>query len=237
LKNYWGYSTIAFFAPKASYAHSDELGRQVNEFKEMIRQLHAAGIEVILDIVFNHSGEGDQMGHTFSFRGIDNRIYYMLAPERRYYMNYSGCGNTLNCNHPVVRGMIIDALRYWVQEMHIDGFRFDLGSILGRDENGELMDNRRCWSASPRIPCCGIPRSSPRPGTPVALTRWEIFPAVAGPSGMTGTGTTSDPSGKATGTRSATSPPALEGAPTSISRPGENRSIPSTTSPRTTVLP
>jgi isoamylase len=141
LKNYWGYSTIAFFAPKASYAHSDELGRQVNEFKEMIRQLHAAGIEVILDIVFNHSGEGDQMGHTFSFRGIDNRIYYMLAPERRYYMNYSGCGNTLNCNHPVVRGMIIDALRYWVQEMHIDGFRFDLGSILGRDENGELMDN------------------------------------------------------------------------------------------------
>lgn len=141
LKNYWGYSSIAFFAPKASYASRSEGGAQVNEFKEMVRQLHSAGIEVILDIVFNHSGEGDQMGHTFSFRGIDNRIYYMLAPNPRYYMNYSGCGNTLNCNHPVVRGMIIEALRYWVQEMHIDGFRFDLGSILGRDAQGELMDN------------------------------------------------------------------------------------------------
>ncbi len=141
LKNYWGYSSIAFFAPKASYSSSRGRGEAVREFKEMVKDLHSAGIEVILDIVFNHSGEGDQNGHTFGFRGIDNRIYYMLAPNPRYYMNYSGCGNTMNCNHPVVRGMIIEALRYWVQEMHVDGFRFDLGSILGRDKNGELMDN------------------------------------------------------------------------------------------------
>jgi isoamylase len=142
LTNYWGYSTLAFFAPKASYAADGQQGEQVNEFKEMVRELHKAGIEVILDIVFNHTGEGDQMGHTLSFRGIDNSIYYLLSPEsRRYYMNFSGCGNTLNCNHPVVRGLIIDSLRYWVQEMHIDGFRFDLGSILGRDEYGNMMEN------------------------------------------------------------------------------------------------
>lgn len=141
LKNYWGYSTIAFYAPKASYAADGRMGQQVREFKEMVRELHKAGIEVILDIVFNHSGEGDQMGHTLSFRGIDNSIYYMLDENKRYYKNYSGCGNTMNCNHPVVRGLIIDCLRYWVQEMHVDGFRFDLGSILGRDENGNLMED------------------------------------------------------------------------------------------------
>ncbi len=141
LKNHWGYSSIAFFAPKGSYATSSVLGEQVSEFKEMVRELHKAGIEVILDIVFNHTGEGDQMGHTFSFKGLDNQIYYMLAPDRRFYQNFSGCGNTLNCNHPVVRQLILQCLHYWVQEMHIDGFRFDLGSILGRDSNGEMMDN------------------------------------------------------------------------------------------------
>jgi glycogen operon protein len=142
LKNYWGYSTIAFFAPKGSYAADGSNGQQVNEFKEMVRELHKAGIEVILDIVFNHTGEGNEMGYTFGFKGIDNSIYYMLVPDNpRYYMNYSGCGNTLNCNHTVVRDFITDCLRYWVLNMHVDGFRFDLGSILGRDENGHLMPN------------------------------------------------------------------------------------------------
>jgi glycogen operon protein len=141
LKNYWGYSTVAFFSPKASYAHDLRPGAHVREFKEMVRELHKAGIEVILDIVFNHTGEGSELGPTFSFRGLDNSIYYMLEENRRYYKNYSGCGNTVNCNHPVLRSFIIDCLRYWVMEMHVDGFRFDLGSILGRDERGFLMEN------------------------------------------------------------------------------------------------
>jgi isoamylase len=141
LTNYWGYSTIAFFAPKASYASSGKLGEQVTEFKEMVRELHKAGIEVILDVVFNHTAEGNERGPTVSFRGWDNRIYYILDENKRYYKNYSGCGNTLNCNHPLVRTMIIDCLRYWVIEMHVDGFRFDLGSILGRDQFGNLMEN------------------------------------------------------------------------------------------------
>jgi glycogen operon protein len=141
LINYWGYSTMAFFAPKGSYAYDSSPGGQVREFKEMVRELHKAGIEVILDIVFNHTAEGNEMGPTISFRGLDNSIYYMLDENRRYYKNYSGCGNTVNCNHPVVRGFIMDCLRYWVMEMHIDGFRFDLGSILGRDQNGRLMEN------------------------------------------------------------------------------------------------
>jgi len=141
LKNYWGYSTIAFFAPKAGYAAEAAGGGQVAEFKTMVRSLHAAGIEVILDIVFNHSAEGNELGPSLSFRGLDNRIYYILDGNRRFYRNYSGCGNTLNCNHPVVRSLIMDALRYWVVEMHVDGFRFDLGSILGRSQDGKLLEN------------------------------------------------------------------------------------------------
>jgi len=141
LVNYWGYSTVAFFAPKGSYSHDQSPGGQVREFKEMVRELHKAGLEVILDIVFNHTAEGNELGPTFSFRGLDNSIYYILDENRRYYKNYSGCGNTVNCNHPVLRSFIIDCLRYWVMEMHVDGFRFDLGSILGRDEKGNLMEN------------------------------------------------------------------------------------------------
>jgi len=141
LTNYWGYSTASFFAPKGSYAADQTPGGQVNEFKEMVRELHKAGIEVILDIVFNHTAEGNEQGPTFSFRGLDNSIYYILNENKRYYQNYSGCGNTMNCNHPVVRTFIMDCLRYWVMEMHVDGFRFDLGSILGRDQNGRIMEN------------------------------------------------------------------------------------------------
>ena len=141
LTNYWGYSTVAFFAPKESYAADRSPGAQVNEFKLMVRELHKAGIEVILDIVFNHTAEGNEKGPTFSFRGLDNPIYYILNDDKRYYQNYSGCGNTVNCNHPVVRSFIIHCLHYWVVEMHVDGFRFDLGSILGRDQQGRLMES------------------------------------------------------------------------------------------------
>ncbi len=141
LTNYWGYSTVAFFAPKATYAVSGERGEQVNEFREMVRELHRAGIEVILDVVFNHTSEGNEYGPTHSFRGWDNSTYYMLEGNRRRYRDYAGTGNTLNCNHPVMRGLILDCLHYWVVEMHVDGFRFDLGSILGRDRHGNLMEN------------------------------------------------------------------------------------------------
>jgi glycogen operon protein len=142
LKNYWGYSTIAFFAPKVSYSSNRKPGETVREFKEMVREMHRNGLEVILDIVFNHTAEGNEKGVTINFRGFDNSIYYILEKDnKQYYTNYSGCGNTFNCNHPVVRTYIIDCLRYWVCEMHVDGFRFDLGSILGRDQNGLLMEN------------------------------------------------------------------------------------------------
>lgn len=141
LKNYWGYSTIAFFAPKESYSTREFYGASVSEFKTMVRELHKAGIEVILDIVFNHTAEGNHLGPSLNFRGLDNSIYYMLEDNKEYYKNYSGTGNTLNCNHPVVRDYILDCLRYWVIDMHVDGFRFDLASVLGRDEHGNMLAN------------------------------------------------------------------------------------------------
>ncbi|MGD9948525.1 MAG: glycogen debranching protein GlgX [Desulfobulbus sp.] len=139
LKNFWGYSPLSFFAPKCSYSSSLEAPLQ--EFRDMVKALHQAGIEVILDIVYNHTAEGGADGPTTSFRGIDNTIYYLLDPWTRSYLNYSGCGNTCNCNHPIVRDLIMDALRWWVVEMHVDGFRFDLASILGRDANGNVLAN------------------------------------------------------------------------------------------------
>ena len=138
LKNYWGYSSLSFFAPKAAYAVNP--GQQVQEFKEMVKTFHRAGLEVILDVVYNHTCEGNENGPTISFRGLDNSIYYMLDKQGRYY-NFSGCGNTLNCNHPLVRDLIIDSLTYLVAEMHVDGFRFDLASILGRGPNGEVLQD------------------------------------------------------------------------------------------------
>ena len=141
LKNYWGYDPVAFLSPKASYSSSGGFGQQKIEFKEMVRALHDAGLEVILDVVFNHTAEGNELGPTLSFRGIDNAIFYMLESDQRYYKNYAGTGNTLNANHPVVRDYILSALRYWVIEMHVDGFRFDLATILGRDSYGELLAN------------------------------------------------------------------------------------------------
>lgn len=140
LCNYWGYSTVAFHAPKSGYAATGHHGTQVSEFKNMVKALHAAGISVILDVVFNHTAEGNLRGPTISFRGIDNQTYYMLNPDGSY-ANYTGCGNTLNCNHPVVRSFVLDCLHYWVSEFHIDGFRFDLASVLGRDRNGHPLSN------------------------------------------------------------------------------------------------
>jgi glycogen operon protein len=139
--NYWGYAPVSFFAPHQGYSsRRDPLGA-VNEFRDMVKALHRAGIEVILDVVFNHTAEGNHLGPTISFRGLENSIYYILEPDRSRYANYSGTGNTLNGNHPIVRRMIVDSLRYWVEEMHVDGFRFDLASILDRDESGNLMPN------------------------------------------------------------------------------------------------
>ncbi|MER6001650.1 alpha-amylase family glycosyl hydrolase [Nonomuraea angiospora] len=138
--NYWGYSPIGFFAPKASYAATGRDHMQVDEFKHMVKELHRAGIEVLLDVVFNHTAEGDERGPAISFKGLDNATYYMLTPDGHYY-NFSGTGNTLNCNHPVVRGFVLDCLRYWAAECHVDGFRFDLAAILGRGSDGELLHN------------------------------------------------------------------------------------------------
>ena len=140
LVNYWGYSTLNFFAPKAGYAATGKYGMAVDELKTLIKELHRNGIEVILDVVFNHTAEGDHRGPTISFRGIDNKTYYMLTPDG-YYFNFSGTGNTLNCNHPVVRNTVLDCLRYWASEYHIDGFRFDLASILGRAQDGSPLNN------------------------------------------------------------------------------------------------
>ncbi len=141
LINYWGYAPVSFFAPHQAYSsRQDPLG-PVDEFRDMVKALHRAGIEVILDVVFNHTAEGGDSGPTLCFRGLDNSIYYILEADRSRYTNYSGCGNTLNANNPIVRRMIIDSLRYWVEQMHVNGFRFDLASILARDASGQVIAN------------------------------------------------------------------------------------------------
>ncbi|NLT56330.1 MAG: glycogen debranching protein GlgX [Actinomycetales bacterium] len=140
LSNYWGYSPLAFFAPHSGYRHGSDPGAPAREFRDMVKALHRAGIQVILDVVFNHTGEGNQNGPTISFKGIDNAVYYFTVPgDRQYYLDYTGTGNTLNCNHPVVDKFIVDCLTFWVREMHVDGFRFDLGSVLTRGEDGAPM--------------------------------------------------------------------------------------------------
>ena len=133
LTNAWGYNTVAFFAPESHYSYFGKVGEQIDEFKSLVRELHKAGIEVILDVVFNHTREGNHFGPSMSFKGLDNNIWYMLSPKPEFYMDFTGCGNTLNCNHPVVRKFILDCLRYWVTEMHVDGFRFDLAAVFAID--------------------------------------------------------------------------------------------------------
>ena len=140
LLEYWGYNTVSFFAPNTSYTAAVEYNKEGQELKELIKALHENGIEVILDVVFNHTAEGNEKGPLFSFKGLDNNVYYMLTPDGNYY-NFSGCGNTLNCNHPVVRQMILECLRYWTVSYRVDGFRFDLASILGRNADGSPLNN------------------------------------------------------------------------------------------------
>ena len=149
LLEYWGYNSVSFFAPNTSYTAAEEYNREGTELKTLIRELHENGIEVILDVVFNHTAEGNEKGPTFCFKGFDNKIYYMLTPDGNYY-NFSGCGNTLNCNHPMVRQMILECLQYWTINYRIDGFRFDLASILGRNADGSPMNNppiAEAWDA------------------------------------------------------------------------------------------
>jgi glycogen operon protein len=142
LTNYWGYSTMGFFAPQSNYCVSPEQGNHLQEFRDLVKALHRAGIEVILDVVFNHTDEGNHLGPTFSFKGIDNRTYYFLVPwDLRYYMDFTGTGNTFNCNHPIAQKLIVECLRYWVREAHVDGFRFDEGSILTRGEDGMPLEH------------------------------------------------------------------------------------------------
>ncbi|URD52581.1 glycogen debranching protein GlgX [Chroococcidiopsis sp. CCNUC1] len=137
LRDYWGYNPHSYFAPEGSYCTSPEIGSQIREFRDLVKALHKAGIEVILDVVFNHTDEGNHDGPTINFKGLDNSIYYHLVPfNKYYYMDYSGCGNTVNCNHPMVEKLIVDCLEFWVKEMHVDGFRFDEGSILARGQDG-----------------------------------------------------------------------------------------------------
>jgi glycogen operon protein len=141
LVNYWGYAPVSFFAPHRAYSSQQRPLGPTDEFRDMVKALHRAGIEVILDVVFNHTAEGDHSGPTICFRGIDNSAYYLLESDHSRYANYSGTGNTLNANHSIVRRMIVDSLRYWVEEMHVDGFRFDLASILSRDSKGQVMSS------------------------------------------------------------------------------------------------
>src|SRR5687768_2445281 len=139
--NYWGYAPVSFFAPHQAYSARQDPCGPVDEFRDMVKALHRAGIEIILDVVFNHTAESNHSGPTLSLRGLDNSTYYILEQDRSRYANYTGTGNTLNANHPIVRRMIMDSLRYWVEEMHVDGFRFDLASILTRDQSGQVMAN------------------------------------------------------------------------------------------------
>jgi glycogen operon protein len=140
LLNYWGYSTVGFFAPKAGYAATGRYGMQCDEFKNLVKELHRAGIQVLLDVVFNHTAEGNELGPTIHFRGLDNAAYYLLTPDGQYY-NFSGTGNTFNCNHPVVRDYLLSCLRYWAATYHVDGFRFDLAAILDRGQDGAPLAN------------------------------------------------------------------------------------------------
>jgi isoamylase len=198
LVNYWGYSPVSFFAPHAGYSsRKDPLG-PVDEFRDLVKALHRAGIEVILDVVYNHTAEGDSEGPTLCFRGLANEVYYILDDDRARYANYTGTGNTLNANQSIVRRMIVDSARYWVTHMHVDGFRFDLASILSRDETGRPLENPPVLWDIERTPSSPAPNRSRRPGTLPVSIRWEASSAMTGRSGTAGSGTTSDALSKPT---------------------------------------
>ena len=206
LVNYWGYNTMNFFAPDPRYALADDPQEVVREFKTMVRNLHDSKIEVILDVVYNHTAEGNHLGPTFSFRGIDNASYYRLVDkDPRYYMDYTGCGNTLNMQNPRVLQIIMDSLRYWVIHMHVDGFRFDLASTLARELH-EVDKLARSSISSIKIPCSRRSSSSPSRGTwAKAVTRWGTS-RCCGRSGMASTATVCGDSGRATAVSRPNSP-------------------------------
>ena len=179
LLNYWGYSTVGFFAPKAGYAASAPFGMEADELKHTVRLLHQNGIEVLLDVVFNHTAEGNEQGPAISFRGIDNRTYYLLTPDGGYY-NFSGCGNTMNCNNAVVRSMIRDCLRYWVSAFHVDGFRFDLASIMTRDESGVPMVAPPLLESLARDPVLGRSKLIAEAWDAGGLYQVGCFPSCSG---------------------------------------------------------
>ena len=176
LYNYWGYNSVSFFAPNTSYTATTEYNREGNELKNLIQDFHREGIEVFLDVVFNHTAEGNEQGPFFSFKGFDNNIYYLLTPDGKYY-NFSGCGNTLNCNHPIVHQMILDCLRYWVTTYRIDGFRFDLASILGRNEDGSPMNKPPLLQAMAFDPILGDVKLIAEAGDAGGLYQVGSFPA------------------------------------------------------------
>jgi isoamylase len=193
--DYWGYNPIALFAPHPGYGSGPRSESPTADFKSMVRELHRAGIEVILDVVFNHTGEGGVDGPIFSFRGLDNDIYYLLSPDGHGYLDYTGCGNTLNCNHPVVRSMILNCLRHWTVDLHVDGFRFDLAAVLGRGEDGKCSSTRPCSMRLRKIPSCAAPSSSQRLGMPQAHLRSVNLPGRDGANGIVTFATTSAGSG------------------------------------------
>ncbi len=182
--NYWGYDPLAFFAPHRGYAHSKEPGAQVVEFKQMVKALHQAGIEVILDVVFNHTCEGNERGPVLSFKGLENSVYYILNSGGAHYSNYSGCGNTFNGNHPISRELIFHCLRHWVHNYHVDGFRFDLASILSRDRNGNLMPNPPLVEAIAEDPMLADTKIIAEAWDAPVLIRLDRSATCVGPSGM-----------------------------------------------------
>ncbi len=237
LVNYWGYSPVSFFAPHAGYSsRKDPLG-PVTEFRDLVKALHRAGIEVILDVVFNHTAEGSETGPTLCFRGLANEIYYILDQDRARYANYSGTGNTLNANQAIVRRMILDSLRYWVAEMHVDGFRFDLASILARDETGRPLENPPVlwdieFGSGPRR--CQADRGGL--GRRRSLSGREASSATAGKNGTAVSATTCAVSSRVTEARCGCWHSACSAAPTFLDTGNGNPSKASTSSPVTTAL-
>ena len=235
LKNYWGYDPVAFFAPKASYSSSGGLGQQKLEFKEMVRAFHKAGIEVILDVVFNHTAEGNELGPTLCFRGMDNAIFYTLADDKRYYKDYTGTGNTINANHPVVRDHILSALRYWVVEMHVDGFRFDLASVLGRGRSGNLLANPPLLERIAEDPILRDVKIIAEAWDAAGAYEVGSFSSGDGRSGTAGTEMMSGVSGAAMMGCSVRLPAASAAVPTSMPSPAKVPRAASTSSPATTA--
>ena len=238
LRNYWGYNTIGFFAPHQQYASATDHGQQVQEFKTMVRVLHEAGIEVILDVVYNHTAEGNHLGPTLSFKGIDNAAYYRLVEDdQQYYMDYTGTGNSLNVRHPHSLQLIMDSLRYWVTEMHVDGFRFDLAAALAREfyEVDRLSTFFELVQQDPdRQPGQAHRRAV---GRRAGRLPGRQLPARSGRSGTASTATPCATSGAASRRPSASSPRGSPDRPTSTSATADGPSRRSTSSPRTTASP